>query len=210
MVIFGGPQAENARLKRELAAAHKHPAAAPVTGHKMPTKPPSGHVIDHKARAAAAGDAPLTGPQGRIIEALAFWRGIGFEAPSRAQLGAVAGYSPSSGGFNNLLGQLRSLAMIDYPAGGFVTLTDTGLAIAPEPDDAPVRQRLARVLSNPQAKIIIDALPTDGSAMSRDALGPATGYSASSGGNLLGSLRTLGLVTYPSPGQVAAETWVWQ
>jgi hypothetical protein len=58
---------------------------------------------------------------------------------------------------------------------------------------------------------LLDALPHDGSPMSREELGAATDYSATSGGfnNLLGSLRSLGLVDYPNKGLVAVKQWVW-
>lgn len=36
----------------------------------------------------------------------------------------ATGYSPTSGGFGNLLGSLRTLGIIDYPSKGFVQLED--------------------------------------------------------------------------------------
>lgn len=270
-------KAEVARLQRELAAARKHPAAAPLTeaeraeirnaafkegmdrawedafaegvaegasrtldavkaalgAVEIPTlaapKParaiappvnrtppvrqpqrasPSGTAAKASTGAPSAG---LTKPQARILEALAFWASLGFNQPTRHQLGAVAGYSPLSGNFGNLLGQLRAADLVDYPGPNRVCATPQGAAAA-QPVDArrTVRDRLSDILTGPQAKIL-DALPADGTPISREDLGAATGYSHTSGnfGNLLGQLRTLGLLDYPQQGFVAVEPWVW-
>lgn len=158
----------------------------------------------------AASDV-LSKPQLKVLEAIAFFNALGFEQPTRAQIGAAAGYSPTGGGLGNLLGSLRSAGYVEYPAANCAKLTDAGAAAAPPVDHSiPVRERLASVLSAPQQKII-DALPKDGSPMSREDLGAATDYSPTGGGlgNLCGSLRTLGFVTYPQPNFVAVEPWIW-
>jgi hypothetical protein len=161
-------------------------------------------------RSAASAEA-LSRPQMRVLEALAFWAGLGISAPTRYQLAAAAGYSPTSGGFGNVIGSLRAAGYVEYPGDGRAALTEAGHAVAPTPAGGRARDRLKAVLSAPQAKVL-DALPHDGSPMSRETLADATGYSATSGGfgNLLGSLRSLGLVSYPRQGFVAVETWVWE
>ncbi|MCW5697309.1 MAG: ATP-binding protein [Bauldia sp.] len=151
----------------------------------------------------------LTGPQMKVIEALAFWSGLGFDRPTRIQVGVVAGYSPTSGGFGNLLGQLRTAGHIDYPASGLVSLTDTGRASAPEAGGTSVVDRAMSILSGPQQRVLRAVLDARGD-ITREALGDATGYSPTSGGfgNLLGSLRTLGLIDYPAKGLVTAAEWL--
>lgn len=180
------------------------PPPAPVIPRARPASPPATIKTNPNA-------TELTRSHLKVIEALVFWRSLGFERPTRAQVAAASGYSQSSGGFNNLLGQLRTAGLIDYPVKGLLALTEAGVEAAPAPDfSRNTRERLADILSRPQA-LILDALPKDGSPMSREELGNATGYSPTSGGfnNLLGSLRSLAVVTYPSPGFVAVEPWVW-
>lgn len=147
----------------------------------------------------------LTSPQRKVLASVAFWKGIGHEAPSREQVAAVAGYSPSSGGFNNLIGSLKTLGYLDIPQPGRVALTSA----APYEDMTPneAREKMRAVLSNPQLRLVDAAL--EGSEMSRDDLGAKTGYSPSSGGfnNLIGSLSTLGIFTKPAPGYVAVSEW---
>lgn len=163
-----------------------------------------------KAAPIAATDA-LSKPQLKVLEAIAFFNALGFDMPTRAQIGAAAGYSPTGGGLGNLLGALRTMGFVEYPAPNCASFTSSGAAAAPPVDHSiPVRERLAGVLSTPQ-QTIIDALPRDGAPMSREDLGAATDYSPTGGGlgNLCGSLRSLGVVTYPQPGFVAVEPWVW-
>jgi hypothetical protein len=68
-----------------------------------------------EARAALLGK--LTNPQRKIVDALH----SGGEM-SKTDLGAATEYSPTSGGFGNLLSQLRSLGLIDYPSTGRIAL----------------------------------------------------------------------------------------
>ena len=149
-------------------------------------------------------DGTFTRPQTRVLQSLAMWRSIGHEEPSREMVAAVAGYSVSSGGFNNLLGGLNTAGAIAYPRPGSVTLLAEGIGVPSREEGADL---LLGHLSNPQKKIIGALLGRE--ALARDVLGATTGYSPSSGGfnNLLGSLRTLGIIDYPSKGLVAMSDW---
>lgn len=59
----------------------------------------------------------LNGPQQKIIDAISDGREI-----SRDDLAAATGMSAGSGHFNNILGSLRTMEVIDYPAKGCVQL----------------------------------------------------------------------------------------
>lgn len=146
-------------------------------------------------------------PEQRVLGALHFWAELGFYQPSRAQVALLAGYSLSSSGFRNLLGGLRTRGLIDYPTTGHVGLTEEGKGSpCGWPTDAA--RALEGVLSPAQRRII--AALADGATRSRDELAAATEYSPASSGfrNLLGSLRTLELLDYPSAGMVQIEDWV--
>lgn len=186
------PTANN--LPRNITENITASLTSPV--HRAPSVP--------RTPAASNGHDHLSAPQRRVLASLGFWKSIGHDAPTRPQVAAVAGYSPSSGGFNNLIGGLNTAGLIAIPMQGRVALaTDYG---ALSPDEA--REKMLDVLSGPQRKLVDAALQST-DAISRDALGEATGYSASSGGfnNLIGSLSTLGIFTKPVPGHVALSDW---
>jgi hypothetical protein len=141
--------------------------------------------------------------QHRVLRALAMWKALGHENPSREMVAAASGYSPSSGGFNNLLGGLATAGAIGKPMPGHLNLLMAVDEMSPEEG----REMLLGYLTNPQRKLV-DALNGAG-GMSRDDLGAATEYSPSSGGfnNLIGSLSTLGLIVKPQTGHVALSDW---
>jgi hypothetical protein len=152
----------------------------------------------------APADGTFTRPQMKVLQSLAMWRALGHAQPTREMVAAVAGYSPSSGGYNNLLGGIKSAGAIDYPQPGQVMLLAEGIGVMTREEGAAM---LWDNLSNPQRKIV-SALIGQGER-TREEVGADTGYSPSSGGynNLLGSLRTLALLDYPRPGVLAMVGW---
>lgn len=166
--------------------------------------------IERAAIRSAVVAEGLTGPEQRILDALAWWAAIGVDRPSKIKVAIAANYSPNGGAFNNPLGRLRSCGLLDYPANGYVALTAEGSAKANAPGTPPTTTELhARVLgllNGPQQKILEPLLAAYPGAMDRAELAAAAGYSPDGGAfnNPLGSLRTLGFIDYPSPGQVVA------
>jgi hypothetical protein len=150
----------------------------------------------------------LTKPQARIMAAMGFWTSIGFENPLREQVAAVAGYAPGSGNFNNLLGGLKAKGEISYPQAGRVRIENPDHAV--DMSRAEAAAALRGVLSNPQMKLVQALLDMPTAAISRADLAARTDYAAGSGNfnNLVGSLRTISLISYPSSGMVALEDWV--
>jgi hypothetical protein len=139
------------------------------------------------------------------MSAVGFWRSIGHEAPSREQIAAVAGYKPSSGGFNNLIGGLKTAGLLDIPRPGSVCLADGAPFDQLSPEEA--RAKMLGVLSGAQQKLVDAMLGSE--AMTREELANATEYSAGSGGfnNLIGSLCTIGILEKPAPGMVEMSGW---
>jgi len=183
-------------------AARQKVAASPASKHEAVPL-----VVD-----PAAG---VTASQQRILNALAWWTAFGINQPTNEQVGFIAGYSPSSGGFNNLKGQLRSAGLVDYPQPGRVCLTDAGKEKAQMPSVGLTREAfhgaVRAKLSGPQVKVLDPALTAYPSPIASEEIASIAGYSASSGGfnNLRGSLRTIGLIDYPSPGMVRASDWLF-
>src|SRR5690606_37533419 len=68
--------------------------------------------------AAGRGDGNYSGPQMRVLRSLAMWRALGHEQPTKEMVGTVAGYSPTSGGYANLLSSLRTAGAVEYPSPG--------------------------------------------------------------------------------------------
>jgi hypothetical protein len=157
----------------------------------------------------------LTGPQQRILNALAWWKAFGIDRPTNEQAGFIAGYSPGSGNFNNLKGGLRSFGLIDYPAPGRISLTEAGEDKAEAPTVAVTRDAFHAAvrakLKGPQLRLFDPVLAAYPDSIAADEVAAQAGYSPGSGNfnNLRGSLRTLSLIDYPSPGQVRAADWLF-
>lgn len=213
----GYPAGSTDGMGRAIEALTLLKKEAPETPEVRPPaiKPPARVAAPApKARATApprpaATNGNLPGPQLRIIASLAFWEALGFDEPTNEQVASVAGYSSNSTGYTNPRGALKAAGLALYPRPNLVSLTEEGRQLAPPPPTGRVRDLLAPVLTGPESRIL-DACPPDGSPISNDDLAEAAGYSSSSTGytNPRGALKTLGLVTYPTPGFVALETWV--
>jgi hypothetical protein len=162
-----------------------------------PTKP--AHRIEEPSH--------LTKPRQRILDTLGFLETIGEPTPSKVQLALWCGASPKSSAYANNLGALRSEGLIDYP-GGQVALSDEGHKLAhPLRMSQPEMQRsLLDRLTVPQANIMSYLLAVYPTPMARDALAEQVAASANSSAyaNNLGTLRSMGVLDYPSRGEVVA------
>jgi hypothetical protein len=142
----------------------------------------------------------------KILDALAWYESVGIRPATRVQVGLAAGYKATGGRFVNLLGALKSAGLIDYPQQGTVELADAGRAVAAVPDppasNEDFQERVIAKLNPSQEKILRVVL--ERGRMTRAEVAEATGYEAAGGRfvNLLGSLRTLGLIEYPVQGEV--------
>lgn len=186
---------ERKPLPAVTAALKARTPAAPSVAPKPAPRPQPG---------ATAG---LRAPQRRVLASIGFWASVGMDQPTRAQVAGVAGYSPSSGGFNNLLGQLNSAGLITIPASGRVGLAPGAPYDHLDAEGAKVK--VLSVLSNPEKKLVQAMVDDGGGPMARDGLAAATEYSPTSGGfnNLIGGLCTLTIFEKPGPGQVQISNW---
>jgi hypothetical protein len=168
------------------------------------------HVSVPVREKRTATDIPFaTLPQQRILDSLASLEAVGIEQPKREQLALWCEVSPTSGGYFNNLGALRSAGLIDYPAGGLVRLTDEGRKVAGPPAPMTVEQMqesLCRKVGPSKSAIVRALIDLYPKAISRERLAERIGVSPTSGGyfNNLGALRTLGVIDYPVPGEVVA------
>jgi hypothetical protein len=173
-------------------------------------------VVRHEVRREAAAPAlgpvsdGVSGPQQRILDALAWFAVIGVTDPRRSPLGAVAGSSPKSSGFEKNLSTLRTAGLIDYPDRGRVVLTEAGQAKANVPDleptEAALHEAIYRMVSGPQATLLRVLVELRGMSIARDELASRAGVSAASSGfeKNISTLRSFELIDYPQRGQVCA------
>jgi hypothetical protein len=199
----------NRRLQEYAAITGKLPNRPKAQAAERPRVDTMSIQKPHKVeRQASVDDGDLSPAQRRVIESLEFWRSIGHHTPSREQVAAVAGYSPNSSSFTNMLGALRTAGHIDYPMGGTVRLNSSvGRAGM---DFGQARDKMLSVLS-PAQKRLVDAAKTKGQ-LTNEELAERSGYSSSSSSftNMRGALRTLGILEYPQSGSVALSEWAWE
>lgn len=177
-----------------------------------PTRP----IVSRTARIVSGstqpgGESKLSQSQQRILNALVWGEGVGLPYLDKTQLALMADQSPTSGGYFNNLGALRTAGLVEYPGHGAVMLTDAGRARAEVIDvpttNAELHDLLCKKLSSSQASILRHVIAHYPNEVKKDELAAATGQSPTSGGyfNNLGRLRSLGLIDYPRPGQVIAK-----
>ena len=150
----------------------------------------------------------LTGPEQRILDALAWLESVGQQEARQAAVAFLAGYTVGGGAYNNPRGALRTKGLIDY-RGDRLTLTDAGrqLAKAPErplgPED--LQARVLAQLPGPEGKLLRVLLQAYPNALTNEELAERAGYAANGGAfnNPRGRLRSLGLIDYRG-GRVAA------
>ena len=175
---------------------------------KLPA--PQAILTADKAEFAGASGEPkaVSGPQQRILEALATRRSVGWAVMTKLWMSIFAGASSTSSSFGNNLGALRSAGMIEYRDGG-VALTGVGLGrveIPPRLTEQAMHERLLGVLPGPQQKIMRVLLARRGAGVGRVELAGLVGAqpTSSSYANNLGALRTLKMLDYTGDKQVVA------
>lgn len=179
-----------------------------IREHRPPGKPTrdSAH-----ASGPLTADVKLSGPQQKVVDALAWWASVGFPMASKLQVAFIAGYTPDGGSFNNTCGSLRSLGLVSYPSGGMMALTDAGQTAA-RPTEARdntlfgFHEAVFAKLNGPQKRLLqplIDCYPDH---LTVAQLAELSDYDHKGGSfnNTRGSLKTLGLAVYPSSGLVRA------
>lgn len=203
-------------LKREIEArqtaqailGHRTAAPAPVPVRQPPLRKP---VAPSSPASGNGHDPGLMPARQRILDALAWLRAIGIHPADRTQLAFLSEQSPGSSSYANNLGALRTAGLIDYPGGGRVALTDGGAQASNPPEIPPtpeaLHRQIERRLQPARWRIVAQLIETYPRALAREVLAERSGQSSgsSSFANNLGALRSLGLIDYPSMGQVIAR-----
>jgi len=173
---------------------------------KPPRQPQESRPVAH-----SSGPSNLTGPEQRILDAIAWMESIGVDTPEQTAVAFLAGYTYGGGGFNNPRGALRTKGLLEYVAGDKIRLTPEGRGLANMPEGALTTAELHRAvldrLPGPEQKILTVILRAYPHSLSNETCANAAGYTAGAGGynNPRGRLRTLGLIEYPEGGTVRAR-----
>jgi hypothetical protein len=155
--------------------------------------------------------AAMSGPEQRVLNALAWLESIGVERPEINAVAFLSGYKPGGGAFNNTKGSLRTKSLVEYAPGKRVFLTASGRLHAQSPDvpldTQELHSQVIDRLSGPERRILRPLLEAWPGTLSNAALADAAEYGAGGGAfnNARGRLRTLGLIDYPERGQVRAR-----
>jgi hypothetical protein len=152
----------------------------------------------------------LTGPQQRVINALGAFASLGIDSVPKSNVAVFANYT-ENGTFNNILGTLRASGLIDYPSGGHAALTETGRGKVTEIVEIRSRHDLHaawyRKLTGPQRRVLEVLVEMYPRAIDKADLAPRVGYTENGTyNNILGALRSLGVVEYPQKRVVAASS----
>ena len=207
--------AEGSRLASAVAMAQSsRVTVCPPTAARGRT----GQAVRTLARAAvqmprSKSEAPegvRTGPEQRILDAIAWLNAIGVETPNQVAVSFLAGYSYGGGAFNNPRGRLRTDGLIQYVGSERIMLTEAGRAVARLQEVALTAEELQRRvmdrLPSPEQRLLRPLLEVYPKALSDEDLAARAGYTAGAGAfnNPKGRLRSLGLIDYPSPRHAVA------
>jgi hypothetical protein len=148
--------------------------------------------------------------QQKILNALAELEILGVSAPSRYQLGMVAGYNLTGGTGAQHIADLSKLGLVAV-GDKVVSLTDEGRAAAIA-DDAPttlreLHDRVLRKLPDGQRRIAEHLISIHPDGISRADLGAAVNYNLTggTGAQHVADLVTVGAAMIPTKGEVKAS-----
>jgi hypothetical protein len=182
----------------DLAVAMK-PAPTPI-----PRQIALAHVQRPPRAERPADGEELTGPEQRILDALAWFEAVGVPEPEQPAVAFMAGYVYGAGGYNNPKGRLNKRGLVEYLPGDRLKLTAEGRTVANFPQIQPTNEALQEAvmakLGGPEQRILAPLLACYPKGMDNTALAEAAGYVPNAGGynNPRGRLKSLGLVKYES------------
>jgi len=168
------------------------------------------NAVRRKVAASVAANGDLTGPEQRIIDAIAWMESIGIDTPERTAVAFLAGYTIGGGAFANPCGSLRTRGMIEYASDG-IRLTANGRSHANKPesplDVEEIQKRVMERLPGPEQKILAILIAAYPKSLSAEECAARSGYAPTGGAfaNPRGRLRTLGLIDYPERGMLRAR-----
>jgi hypothetical protein len=205
-------QKEASRVLSSLKALASDDVAVEVTvRHNEPfTVAPRPSPTRAAARPPAEGELELRRGERRMLEVLARTHPA---RRTRAQLGTLAGFTPSGGTFGTYFGVLKRHGLIVEEADGSVSITEAGLALvggAPAEPHTPeeVLETWRRALRSGERAMLDELVSVYPKGLSREELGQRTSFTHTGGtfGTYLGVLRRNGLAEIEGDEVRASET----
>ena len=150
----------------------------------------------------------VTGPQMKILNAVAALKAVGVEPAKRLHVAFFAGYSNErSGGFSVPTGQLVSAGLLESRTGALALTAAAMKVVKPQPpaSTADLHGKLQALLSNPEWRLLKVLIRVYPKTMAREALAENVGYSNARSGGFsvpMGKLVSMGLAESPAAGQV--------
>lgn len=141
-------------LAKVSTNGHKPAARAPRPVRETPARPAPRAMPSRSVEIAE----DLSGPERRILDAIAWLESLGIESPEQTAVAFLAGYTFGGGGFNNPKGRLNTRGFVSYVSGNRISLTDEGRAHANYPDEVltaeELQRRVLERLPGPERKIL--------------------------------------------------------
>lgn len=164
---------------------------------------PTSRTVRENPKAIVTGEGiELSGPEQRILNAIAWMESIGIDAPKQTAVAFLADYKYGAGSFNNPRGSLRVKGLIEY-RGDSLVFTPAGRSLAVTPQDKLTAKELqAKVLDrlpNPEKKILTVLIESYPDAITHEEAARRSNYAFGSGSynNPKGRLVSLQLATSP-------------
>lgn len=208
---------------RQSIAMSKSPARTPIAGGFPATASKTVASRTEAAKAAQekvsdmgstcrtheSNGETITGPEQRILDAIAWLESLGIGEPQQTAVAFLAGYTYGGGAFNNPRGRLHTRGYIEYRTGDRIRLTEAGTDHANVPKTSlttgELQSRVLERLPGPEQRILGVLLGCYPNSLEKHELAERAGYAQGGAfNNPLGRLRSLGLIDYPEKGRAVA------
>ena len=147
-----------------------------------------------------------TGLRLKILGGLRWLEARDIRQAPRATLGALANFTPDKGYGARTLGEMKTDGLVFYPSPGLVELTPEGRLLAPEPPEyATMYEAWAAITTGLHREVLTFLESCHPNATSREFMGKHMGkqFEKGYGARVLGEMKTMGIIRYPTPGTLA-------
>lgn len=199
----------NARIDELNARLAKRPTRPTAPARPVSRPAPTPRARREPAEGEEDGEFRFGTAHQRVLNALAWLESVGIAPATRLQVAFVAGWHERTKTYTNALGTMRTNGLLDYPQSGWVEMTEEGRKLADYPAEAvteeELHQRIFAQVGEPRARILRVLLEDHPNAVTREEIAERLGLHerTKSLTNGLGSLRSLGLISYPQRGWAA-------